>query len=96
MLLALLTPLRRLVLARVLELVALLLCLVHRLGVVLAGRVDGDELERHVARVDKLVLRAGGNDDDVARIDGLVLACYCGFGFAGCEEEDLCGWGCGG
>lgn len=76
MLLALLTPLGRLVLAIVFLLVTLLLGLMLRLWIVLRRRVNGDELKRNIASIDKLVLCTCGNNDDVAGVDGLILPRY--------------------
>jgi len=83
---ALLTPLGRLVLAIVFLFVALLFGLMLRLWIVLRRRVDSDEFKRNITRIDKLVLCTRGDNDDVARLDGLVLSGYSRFALASCEN----------
>jgi len=64
--LALLTPLRRLVLTIVLFLVALFFCLVNGLAIMLSWTVNSYKLQRlGLGCVDELVLSSGWDDDDV-------------------------------
>lgn len=71
-LLALLAPLRRLVLAVIFFLVAFLLRLVYCLAIVLGWAVHGDQLQRlRLGRVDELVLGSCWHDDDVGGFDVL-------------------------
>lgn len=64
--LALLTPLRRLVLTIVLFLVALFFCLVNGLTIMLSWTVNSYKLQRlGLGCVDELVLSSGWDDDDV-------------------------------
>lgn len=68
--LALLTPLRRLILATLLFLVALFLRLVDSSAVMLRWAIDRYKLQRlGLGCVDELVLGAGWNDDDVGGFD---------------------------
>lgn len=70
------SPLRRLILPRLLLLVAFLFRLMHGLGIVLGGRVYRHELQRlRGGRVDELVLGPRGDDDDVGGLD--CLECFC-------------------
>jgi hypothetical protein len=71
-LLTLLTPLRRLILARLFLLVAFLLHLVESLWVVFRGTVNCDKLERlGLGGVDELVLSPGWDYDNVGGFDVL-------------------------
>lgn len=71
-LLALLTPLRRLILPILLLLIALLFSLVHSPTVVLSGTIHSHQLQRlRLRSVDELVLRAGGHDHDIGGFDVL-------------------------
>src|SRR3954453_13084884 len=78
-----------LVLARLLGLVGLLLGLVHRAVGVLRWAVDGVEDQRVLAGVDEVVLRARGDDDEVALGDLPGVARDAGLAGAADEREDL-------
>jgi hypothetical protein len=63
---ALLAPFRRLILAILFLLIALLLSLVNSTTVVFGRAVNSHQLQRlSLRRVDELVLSASGHDDDV-------------------------------
>src|SRR3954453_6519482 len=82
---------RRLVLAGLLGLVGLLPGLVHRAGGVVLRAVDGVEDQRVLAGVDEVVLRAGGDDDEVTLGDLLRVAGDPRLAGAADEREDLVG-----
>lgn len=70
---ALIAPVWCLVLAALLLLIPLVLGLVHGLGIVLGGAVDGHELQRlGFGGVDELVLGACGYHDDICGFDVLL------------------------
>ena len=75
--------------ALILLFVSLLLCLVHSGGLVLSRAVDSVEYEWGGPSVDKLMLGAGGDDDQIACLDVLILACDGCLTLAGGEGEDL-------
>jgi len=70
-------------------LVTLLFRLVHTRWLVLSGTIHSIQDQRSWARVDELVLSAGGHDDEVACFDVLVFARNRCFTRAGGEGEDL-------
>lgn len=88
-LLTLLTPLRRLIDPLILLLVSDLLGLVHGRGQVFCRRIYSDQFERLVALGHELMLRAGRNNDDIARSDGLIFAGDGGQSLARSDDEDL-------
>lgn len=70
--LPLLTPLRSFILPAFLFLVSFLFRLVHSLGIVLSGRVDGHDFEGFAGGgIDELVFGPCGDDDDVGFLDVL-------------------------
>lgn len=87
--LAPLTPFRRNINTLILLPITLRLILVHAGRLVLGGRVNSIQNQRCRPRVDELVLRAGGDDDEITGLDFLVLAVDRGLAMSRRERQDL-------
>jgi hypothetical protein len=75
-LLALLTPLWRLILPILLLLITLLLRLMHSPTIMLSGTIHSHKLQRlRLRSIDELVLSPSGHDDDVGGFDVLFAEC---------------------
>ena len=72
----LLAPFRRFILPRFLGFITLFLGLVFSHWVMLSRRIDSNQLQRFIARVDKLMLRTRWHNDNVVRSYVLVFTSY--------------------
>jgi len=84
-----LTPFRRHIDTFLLLTITLLLILMHRCWFVLGRRVYCVQNERRRARIDELMLSAGGNDDQITSLDVLVDAVDRRFALSRRECQDL-------